>query len=197
VTRRRADGAFPRKRPSHDGSSDSERRFGQRKHLEPGLQGRKSPSIASMFSSDEEIAEEDELKFGMVQTAGGQEPFKMTVAHSKLLILISKYGQISLNDEPETWIRETPLLVLIYEGIVAGVFEMDYSPLCMTISHGGVTRRMFMNISQDSKSCIDELRENNLIAALKISSEDFQVCMRCIRYGCNRHTRGVTLPHAL
>lgn len=53
----------------------------------------------------------------------------MTVVHSKILVLISKYGQISVNDEPETWIRELPLQVLVYEGITAGVFEMDYSPV--------------------------------------------------------------------
>ena len=29
-----------------------------------------------------------------------------------------------------------------------GVFEMDYSPLCTVISHGGVTRRMYLNVSQ-------------------------------------------------
>ena len=46
--------------------------------------------------------------------------------------------------------------------------------VCMTISHGGVTRRMFLNLSQDAKSCIDELRENHLVSALKITSEDFQ-----------------------
>ncbi len=53
--------------------------------------------------------------------------------HCKLLVLISKYGQMPVADEPETWIRELPLLVLVYEGITAGVFEMDYSPQCMTM----------------------------------------------------------------
>ena len=33
---------------------------------------------------------------------------------------------------------------------------------------------MFLNLSQDAKSCIDELRENHLVSALKITSEDFQ-----------------------
>ena len=93
----------------------------------------------------------------------------MTNVHCKLLVLISKYGQMPVADEPETWIRELPLLVLVYEGITAGVFEMDYSPQCMTMSHTGVTRRMFLNISQEAKSAIDELREQKLI-----SSEDLQ-----------------------
>ena len=93
----------------------------------------------------------------------------MTNVHCQLLVLISKYGQMPVADEPETWIRELPLLVLVYKGITAGVFEMDYSPQCMTMSHTGVTRSMFLNISQGAKSAIDELREQKLI-----SSEDLQ-----------------------
>jgi hypothetical protein len=95
----------------------------------------------------------------MMDTAAPEGAFKMTNVHCKLLVLISKYGQMPVADEPETWIRELPLLVLVYEGITAGVFEMDYSPQCMTMSHTGVTRRMFLNISQEAKSAIDELRE--------------------------------------
>ena len=112
---------------------DRERRFGQRTGgIQPqkGLYGHKSPSVASLVSTNTSFdAHEDGLKFGMMETAGGQEPFRMTVVHSKILVLISKYGQISVNDEPETWIRELPLQVLVYEGITAGVFEMDYSPV--------------------------------------------------------------------
>ena len=112
---------------------DRERRFGQRTGgIQPqkGLYGHKSPSVASLVSTNTSFdADEDGLKFGMMETAGGQEPFRMTVVHSKILVLISKYGQISVNDEPETWIRELPLQVLVYEGITAGVFEMDYSPV--------------------------------------------------------------------
>jgi hypothetical protein len=110
----------------------------------------------------------------MVETAASNTAFKMTNSHCKLLVLISKYGQLPENDEPETWIRELPLMVLVYEGIAAGVFEMDYSPQSITISHAGVTRRMFLNISQEAKSALDELREQHLVSALKISSEDFQ-----------------------
>ena len=55
-----------------------------------------------------------------------------------------------------------------------GVFEIDYSPQSVTISHAGITRRQFLNISQEAKSCIDELRENKLLNGLKIATEDFQ-----------------------
>lgn len=43
--------------------------------------------------------------------------FEMTVNHSKLLILISKYAQVALSaDDQETWLRQLSLHVLIYEG---------------------------------------------------------------------------------
>ena len=117
--------------------------FGQRNHLEPW--GRKSPSIASLIDGDDSIEPEEKLGYGVMDTAAPEGAFKMTNVHCQLLVLISKYGQIPVADEPETWIRELPLLVLVYEGITAGVFE-----------------------------AIDELREQELISALKISSEDFQ-----------------------
>jgi hypothetical protein len=41
---------------------------------------------------------------------------------------------------------------------------MDYSPQSMIISHAGVTRRMFLNISQEAKSALDELREQHLVS---------------------------------
>ena len=88
----------------------------------------------------------------MMDTAAPEGAFKMTNVHCKLLVLISKYGQMPVADEPETWIRELPLLVLVYEGITAGVFEMDYSPQCMTMSHTGVTRSMFLNSRSSSLS---------------------------------------------
>ena len=87
-----------------------------------------------------------------MDTAAPEGAFKMTNVHCKLLVLISKYGQMPVADEPETWIRELPLLVLVYEGITAGVFEMGYSPKCMTMSHTGVTRSMFLNSRSSSLS---------------------------------------------
>jgi hypothetical protein len=49
--------------------------------------------------------------------------------HLKLLYLVSKYAKCSLTaEEKEGWIRKNSLLVLIYEGIVEGVFDYDYAP---------------------------------------------------------------------
>ncbi|EKX33180.1 hypothetical protein GUITHDRAFT_148120 [Guillardia theta CCMP2712] len=76
--------------------------------------------------------------------------FEMTVNHSKILILISKYAQCALTAEDhETWFRQLPLQVMIYEGISAGVLDYDYSPTSVFVSFDGSSRRIYMNISQE------------------------------------------------
>jgi hypothetical protein len=101
--------------------------------------------------------------------------FRMTTNHSKLLILISKYAQCALSaDDSETWIREVPLLVLIYEGILADELNFDYAPRSLQISHEGSSRRMFFNQSQEGLHHIDNLREQKLINCIKLVTEDQQ-----------------------
>ena len=101
--------------------------------------------------------------------------FEMTVNHSKLLILISKYAQAALSaEDQETWLRQLSLYVLIYEGIAVGQLDYDYSPMSVFVSYDGSSRRIYMNISQEGKAAVDELREQKLINGLKISTEDFQ-----------------------
>eukprot|EP01048_Picozoa_sp_COSAG05_P026923 COSAG05_NODE_7598_length_791_cov_1.589595_2_plen_70_part_01 len=64
--------------------------------------------------------------------------------HLKLLYLISKYAKCSLTvEEKEGWIRKNSLLVLIYEGIVAGAFDYDFAPVSLMVD----TKRVWMNIS--------------------------------------------------
>ncbi|EKX41195.1 hypothetical protein GUITHDRAFT_142126 [Guillardia theta CCMP2712] len=101
--------------------------------------------------------------------------FDMTVNHCKLLILISKYAQCALTAEDnESWIRQVPLWVLIYEGIMKEVIQFDYAPCSVLLSYDGSSRRMFLNISQEAKSAIEDLREQSLLNGLKLSSEDYQ-----------------------
>ena len=52
--------------------------------------------------------------------------------------------------------------------------DYDYSPVSTFVSYDGSSRRIYMNISQEGKAAIDELREQKLINGLKISTEDFQ-----------------------
>mmetsp|Transcript_10807 Transcript_10807/g.26463 ORF Transcript_10807/g.26463 Transcript_10807/m.26463 type:complete len:893 (+) Transcript_10807:104-2782(+) len=116
--------------------------------------------------------EEEEHMDGEWQTFGD---VRWSLNHAKLLYLIHKYAVTAQSlEEEETWIRNVPLLVMVYEGIVAGVLDFDYAPQSTLISHEGSSRRCFMNVTQEGKSAIDDLREQKLLNGLKLSSEDFQ-----------------------
>ena len=91
-------------------------------------------------------------------------------------------------------IGSIPLSVMMYEGIAAGVLDYDYAPQSMLVSQvgyvelflsgmtpngrvfvkDGKSRRIWMNVSQEGKAAIDDLREQKLLNGLKLSSEDFQ-----------------------
>lgn len=66
--------------------------------------------------------------------------------------------------------RKPALIVLIYEGIVAGVLDFDYAPASALIQN----RRIWMNVSQEGKSDIEFLREEELVNGLQMSSKSFQ-----------------------
>ena len=54
---------------------------------------------------------------------------QITLEHYKLLYLVSRYSMYARNvTDNETWVRYQPLLVLMYELIVAGVIDYDYRP---------------------------------------------------------------------
>ena len=82
--------------------------------------------------------------------------------HLRLLYLISKYTSSS------RWLRELPLLVLIFEGVQGGVFTYDYAPDAVTVS-GAI---VFMNVSQEGRDDVDDLREAGLLASLKLSAHN-------------------------
>jgi MFS superfamily sulfate permease-like transporter len=58
----------------------------------------------------------------------------------------------------------------LYEGIVAGVLDFDYAPASACIEN----RRVWMNVSQEGKSDIEFLREEELVNGLQMSSKSFQ-----------------------
>merc|ERR1711988_1412414 len=89
----------------------------------------------------------------------------------RLLYMIARYSHKARSaSEKEKWIRKVPPLVLLYEGIKHGCFDYDYAPQSELVG----TRRVFMNISQEGKDDIDDLREGGLLAAVKLSSKEFQ-----------------------
>jgi WD repeat-containing protein 35 len=86
--------------------------------------------------------------------------------------MISLYTKKSSpgTDEKDEWVRKQALIVLIYEGIVAGVLDFDYAPASAYVEN----RRIWMNISQEGKSDIEFLREEELVNGLQMSSKSFQ-----------------------
>jgi WD repeat-containing protein 35 len=60
--------------------------------------------------------------------------------------------------------------VLIYEGIRHGGFDYDYSPVSVMVG----SKRVWMNVSQEGKDDIDDMREGGLINGLKLSTEELQ-----------------------
>jgi hypothetical protein len=73
-------------------------------------------------------------------------------------------------DEKERWVRKPALIVLIYEGILKGVLDFDYAPASACIEN----RRIWMNVSQEGKSDVEFLREEELVNGLQMSSKSFQ-----------------------
>nr|MDO8110345.1 hypothetical protein [Candidatus Sigynarchaeota archaeon] len=94
-----------------------------------------------------------------------------TKEHRKLYYLISKYSATSKGGtQDEVWMKELPLRVFIYEGIVAKIFEgYDYAPMSVELPGG----RRYLNISQEGEDDIADLREMRLIDCLKLSTETY------------------------
>jgi hypothetical protein len=66
--------------------------------------------------------------------------------------------------------RNQALMVLIYEGIVAGFVDYDYAPQSVSIQN----RRIWINVSQEGKSDVEFLREEELISGLQIPARSLQ-----------------------
>ena len=107
------------------------------------------------------------------EEAGTDFPF--TTEHVLLCRLISMYGKCALKPgEQETWVRSTPLNVLIYECIAAGVLDFDYAPVLADISYKGESKKVWLNFSQEALAAIDDLRETNMIRAVRMYTEDYK-----------------------
>lgn len=91
----------------------------------------------------------------------------LTAEQWRLLYLVSVYSKPSRKEgEKATWLRETPLRTLMYEGVTKGIFDWDYAPASVMTALG----RQFMNISQEGEDDINDLREMGLLDALKLST---------------------------
>ena len=91
----------------------------------------------------------------------------LTRNQNRLLYLISLYTHPAQSaEEQEGWIRKSALAVLMYEGITAKVLDYDYAPISVIVEN----RRIFINVSQEGKSDVDFLREEELLNGLKLQS---------------------------
>ena len=120
------------------------------------------PSTKEEIDSDSSFSSDSDEELGSTG---------LTQNQNRLLYLISLYTHLArTDDEKETWIRKPALMVLIYNAIVKKTLDYDYAPASKLVEG----RRKYFNISQEGRSDVDYLREEELINGLKLSSKDFQ-----------------------
>jgi len=104
--------------------------------------------------------------------------YRISFEHAKILYLVSHYARSSRSEEqPETWMHEMSLDVLLFQGISAGKLDFDYAPmsrLYMFANDQGEikVRRCFLNISQEGRSALDDLIEQEFVKCLKVPNDD-------------------------
>eukprot|EP00620_Florenciella_sp_RCC1587_P012238 CAMPEP_0182571866 /NCGR_PEP_ID=MMETSP1324-20130603/15309_1 /TAXON_ID=236786 /ORGANISM="Florenciella sp., Strain RCC1587" /LENGTH=934 /DNA_ID=CAMNT_0024786619 /DNA_START=69 /DNA_END=2873 /DNA_ORIENTATION=+ len=97
-----------------------------------------------------------------------EEDTGLTENQNRLLYMLSLYTQrAESRDDKGEWIRKPALLVLLYEGVTAQVLDYDYAPMSELIEN----RRVYLNITQEGKSDVEYLREEELVNGLQISSK--------------------------
>jgi WD repeat-containing protein 35 len=124
------------------------------------------------MAKDEE--EEDVVSSGSESESESEEDEDtgLTENQNRLLYMISLYSRKATpgTDEKDEWVRKPALVVLLYEGVLAGVLDYDYAPASASVQN----RRIWMNVSQEGKSDVEFLREEELINGLQVSSKSFQ-----------------------
>ena len=128
--------------------------------------------MAKEYGDDESAEEQsEEEQEESEEEEEEEEEEEWTDEHLKLLYMISRYAECAATpDDDETWIRNNSLMVLMYEGIVKEVFDYDYAPMSLLVGR----KRLWLNITQEGKDDLDDLREGELLNALKLSSEELQ-----------------------
>lgn len=82
---------------------------------------------------------------------------------------MSLYAKCAMSaEESEGWLRQLPLNVLMYQGITGEVLDFDYAPCSTLVSSGGRSRRIWLNVTQEGKAAVDDLREKGMVNGLKV-----------------------------
>lgn len=95
----------------------------------------------------------------------------LTDNQNRLLYLIDLHtAKATDRESSDRWVRKQALSVLIYEGIISGIFDYDYAPQSSLVEN----RRVWINVSQEGQSDIELLREEELVNALLVSSKSYK-----------------------
>jgi hypothetical protein len=63
------------------------------------------------------------------------EGMGLTCNHARVLLLIGTYARAARHaEDKEGWIRQTALLIMLYEGITQGLLDFDYAPNSTLVS---------------------------------------------------------------
>ena len=102
------------------------------------------------------------------------ENVEMSPSRLRILYLLSLYTRDdSMSEDSNRWCRMLPLLVIIYEGIIKGVFDHDYAPQPYKVDG----TRMYLNVSQEGLDDVDDLREQGFLMALRLQTDKYQSSM--------------------
>lgn len=95
---------------------------------------------------------------------------ELTEDQMRLLFVIDEYTKTG-NEANPVWVKELPILAIIYEGIIRGVFkDYDYAPWSVHMLDG---TRQWMNVSREGKDDVEDLLNLRLVSILRISTSQY------------------------
>ncbi|MHA2423940.1 MAG: hypothetical protein ACXAEF_04085 [Candidatus Thorarchaeota archaeon] len=88
----------------------------------------------------------------------------------RLLLVIDSYTREGHEENP-IWVKELPLMAIIYQGIVKGIFrDYDYAPWSVPMLDG---TREWLNISREGKDDLEDLLNLRMISILRVSTSQY------------------------
>ncbi len=95
---------------------------------------------------------------------------ELTKDQMRLLLVINEYTKAGDQDNP-VWVKELPVLAIIYAGIIKGVFrDYDYAPWSVSMLDG---TRHWLNVSREGKDDVEDLLNLRLLAIIRISTSQY------------------------
>jgi len=95
---------------------------------------------------------------------------ELTEEMKQLLVVIDEYTE-EASEENLTWIKELPLMAVIYQGIIDGIFkDYDYAPWSVPMLDGS---RQLLNISREGKDDLEDLLNLRMLSILRLSTSKF------------------------